>query len=726
MAIDQYSICPCGNGKKIKFCKCHDHLAEIAKIDRMIQGDQGVAALDHMNQLLKTLPSEPWLLAMKCELLLKLHETESLEETSAKFIRLQPDNALAKMYRSLVAIMRGNVEEASSLLVQAIAGSSGMLHPIFMTVVVNLIEMLMQRRQFISALMHAEMLLSIAGGAEETNDMANEIYNSLVTQEGVSILQREMPPSPPEADAQPYAERYREALALLGRYQVQQCKTKLDAIQREFGPQAPLLIAKLHCQILVVDIDGATETCLKLAKADGLVDGQQAYFEALAFELSSMKAGIAVQLEVASYTLEDDAAVETRLVSSTRLMPLKSDSIRGMFEALTREEVPPKATYLLAAPVFGDEFAEFRPRQTGQWVALVGRQTDKPPRLITLEATRGYQSDWARELREELGLTGAAREVIHTLPVSPVAFFNSSVQVDKRPSNELTNQFGEATRNLDKQHFLDFPVPLLNGGTPRTVAGKPEYKTDLLALLLFWQASGMTKLTAEDFHDLHQELGLQQPKLSSESDTFDLVGGASYFWTDLQTIEGDELLQLAQSALSRGVPSVYGLLSKQILSMKWPEESAIPADYTALCLRARASTNLEEAEQLLLQMIEKGKVLGVAIGNPVLERADMLKSLGRVEEANAFLQKSVRENPNDPVLQRFVQMMMMRMQQEQAARRDGGDMGSAILGRGPAGGGSEPSGLWTPGQSNAPEPARQPASSSGSGSGSGSGLWIPD
>jgi tetratricopeptide (TPR) repeat protein len=722
MAIDQYSICPCGNGKKIKFCKCHDHLAEISKIDRMIQGDQGVAALDHMNQLLKTLPSEPWLLAMKCELLLKLHETESLEETSAKFIRLQPDNALAKMYRSLVAIMRGNVEEAASLLVQAIAGSSGMLHPIFMTVVVNLIEMLMQRRQFISALMHAEMLLSIAGGSEETSEMANEIYNSLVTQEGVSILQREMPPSPPDADSEPYAERYREALALLGRYQVQQCKTKLDAIQREFGATAPLLIAKLHCQLLVVYIEGAAETCLKLAKTDGMVEGQQAYFEALAFELSSLKSGVAVQLEVASYVLEDDAAVEARLVSSTRLMPLKSDAIRGMFEALTREEVPPKATYLMAVPVFGETFAEFRPRQTGQWVAFVGRQTDKPPRLITLEATLGYQSNWARELREELGLANATREVIQTLPVSPVAFFNASVQVDKRPSNDLTVAFGQATRNLDRQHFLDFPVPLFNGGTPRSVAGKPEYKTDLLALLLFWQASGMTKLTAEDFIALHQELGLQQPKLSSESDTFDLVGGASYFWTDLETIEGDELLQLAQSALSRDVPTVFGVLSKQILSMKWPEESAIPADYTALCLRARASTNLEEAEQLLLQMIEKGKVLGVAVGNPILERVDMLRSLGRAEEANAFLQKSVRENPNDPVLQRFVQMMMMRMQQEQAAARGGGGVGSAMLGRGPAGA-AEPSGLWTPGQSSASEPARQSASSSGS---SGSGLWIPD
>ena len=155
---------------------------------------------------------------------------------------------------------------------------------------------------------------------------------------------------------------------------------------------------------------------------------------------------------------------------------------------------------------------------------MVGRQTDKPPRLITLEPTRGYQADWARELREELGLASATREVLHTLPISPVAFFNATLQVYKRPPNDAAEAFGIATRNLDKQNFLDFPVPLLNGGTPRTVAGQAEYKTDLLALLLYWQASGMTKLTSLDFADLHQQLGLEQPKIASDEEPIQIAG----------------------------------------------------------------------------------------------------------------------------------------------------------------------------------------------------------
>ena len=42
MALDAYSLCPGGTGKKIKFC-CPDFLPELEKIDRMIEGEQFIA-----------------------------------------------------------------------------------------------------------------------------------------------------------------------------------------------------------------------------------------------------------------------------------------------------------------------------------------------------------------------------------------------------------------------------------------------------------------------------------------------------------------------------------------------------------------------------------------------------------------------------------------------------------------------------------------------------------
>ena len=57
MAIDAYSLCPGGTGKKIKFC-CGDFLAELQKIDRMIEGEQYLACLQHIDHLMAQGPSQ--------------------------------------------------------------------------------------------------------------------------------------------------------------------------------------------------------------------------------------------------------------------------------------------------------------------------------------------------------------------------------------------------------------------------------------------------------------------------------------------------------------------------------------------------------------------------------------------------------------------------------------------------------------------------------------------
>ena len=61
MAVDPYAMCPCGSGKKLKFC-CSDLVGEIEKIHRMIEGEQPRAALRHVEQTLATHPGRASLL----------------------------------------------------------------------------------------------------------------------------------------------------------------------------------------------------------------------------------------------------------------------------------------------------------------------------------------------------------------------------------------------------------------------------------------------------------------------------------------------------------------------------------------------------------------------------------------------------------------------------------------------------------------------------------------
>ena len=704
MSLDQYSFCPCGNGKKIKFCKCNEHFQEMQVIHRMIVGEQNVAALDRINANLKTLPSEPWLLAMKSELLLQLNELEALEETTAKFIRLQPDNPLAKLYRSLVAVVRGNTEEAATLMLQAIADATEALPPMTATVALNLMEAMGQRGMILPAILHCEMLLDMGGDMVK---VASGAYDSLTSQTNANTLSRESLPSPMEYDDAPYAERLAEANALVSAYRITSAKTKLESMQREFGLQAPILQSLLYCQLMLTDVESGGSTAGKIAAIASLPEPQRIYYQALAYELAPKVSGVAIFEELCQYTIED-SEFEQRLTANKNLIPIAVDQLKGMLEALLDEEVPPKLAFVCVEPVLQEQFAELEASRSGSWLAYYGKQTDKPARLISLEPPIGSRRMILERIKKELDVGSLNRVLLEKLPSSYLSQVTASVMLRKQVAPERRLALNDATRQLVLDGFLDYPQECLNGKTPREAAGDASLKIKLAALLLHWQGSSTSSLTDDQFKQLHQQLNLQVPKLSSSQDVLDFVGGASYFWTDLSDIDPNSLIQLMQSALSRGVTSIFDSLAQRSEQMQWPEEFKVSAEYTQLNLRTRTVTDPNDAEKLLKRIVELGKQLEVPIGNAVLERVEVLNMLGRNTESRQCLEQSLRENPNDPVLLQFMQMAMMR--QQQAMRARGGEMASSQ---------AASSGLWTPGQSD------EPQQSAGGGSGGGSKLWIP-
>jgi tetratricopeptide (TPR) repeat protein len=708
-SLDQYSLCPCGNGKKIKFCKCHEHLPEMQDIYRMISGEQNVAALDRINANLKTMPSEPWLLAMKCDLLLRLGELESLEETSAKFIRLQPDNPLAKLNRAMVAIVRGNTEEGASLLLQSIADSGESIHPMTAMVGMNLIEFIGQRGSILPALLHAETLMDLEQPMQQVGMSA---YQSIVSDAQSSSLLRESVPSPLDAGDAPYAERLDEATSLIEAIRIGGAKTKLESMIREFGPQPAILQSLLHCQLILTDSESAASTCRKLTQCPDLPEYQKVYYQSLAFDLSPQSSGISLKDDLVIYTIED-SDFESKLASIKSLQPVPVDQLKEMLQMMLQEEVPPKVAYVCTDAVLQEQFAESEPLRVGTWIAFYGKQTDKPARLVALEANSGYQKKQIDSIKSELGLNSLKRELIEQLQLPFVQRINSQVMVRQRIPDERRLALSDAIKHLNTEEALDIQLECLGNHSMKEVAGKAEYRVALQAVLLSWQARNPSGFTDADFDSIHQRLQVSEPKLSPELDVFDLVGGAAYYWTDLSNIDPQSLIQLMQSSLTRGIASMYQPLIDRAQNVQWPEEIKGSAEYTLNNLKVRVCSDPNEAEKLLARIIETGKKLNVSIGSAIIERFELLTMLGRHGEARVFLESSVRENSTDPTLMRYIQSLMQ--QSEMAAR--GSALGAQGQGSISDSGAASSSGIWTP---------DGPGGSSPDSAGGGSKLWVPD
>ena len=362
-------------------------------------------------------------------------------------------------------------------------------------------------------------------------------------------------------------------------------------------------------------------------------------------------------------------------------------------------------------PVLQEQFGELDAARSGSWMAYYGRQTDKPARLISLEPPIGTRRAILENVKKDLGIGSLNRELLEKLPSSYLSQVTASIMLRKQVAPERRSALNDATRQLVLDGFLDYPQQCLSGKTPREAAGNDALKVKLAALLLHWQGSGTSALLDAQFKEIHQQLQLTVPMISASEDVFDLVGGASYFWTNLSDIDANSLIQLMQSALQRGVTSIYENLVQRSQQMQWPDEAKLSAEYTQLNLMTRTTSDPAEAESLLRRIVDAGKMLGIPIGNAVLERVEVLNMLGRSGESRQFLEQSLRENPNDPVLLQFVQMAMQRQQQAQRAR--GGRPEAAI-----SASSAPASGIWTPGQTEEPQ-------SNASGSSGGSKLWIP-
>ena len=83
MPIDPYSPCPGGTGKKIKFC-CSDLHAELDKIQRMLEGEQRAACLEHIERSKANTPDRACLLSIKAMLEAQLgNETKAEDDGHA-------------------------------------------------------------------------------------------------------------------------------------------------------------------------------------------------------------------------------------------------------------------------------------------------------------------------------------------------------------------------------------------------------------------------------------------------------------------------------------------------------------------------------------------------------------------------------------------------------------------------------------------------------------------
>ena len=716
MPIDKYQPCPCGSGKKIKFCCSADIVAELEKIQRMLDGKQMRAALEHVNHVLERHPDRPSLLSIKALLETELGDTEHAEETVKTFLEASPGSPVALAEQARLYVQEEKPLEAVAALQQAIHGADQQLPGRIYSALRDVAMALLSEGRILAARAH---LLLHASLSREDDRRSAEVLMELNSAEQVPMLLRQewrFANCPDDAD---YAEKFHEAVALMNRACWQAALTRFEELADKHGRQACI-----HRNIAILrgflgrdeDAGRSWRRYAVLVEGESMDDAVEA--EAMAQLLDAADASEAIDLLDVTLELEDlDQAMETLLAHK------RTPTVPVDLTSLASDNGPaPKAVFWLLdreMPESGKGLTlETSPGALCE-VYVFGRETDKPARL-ELSVSRKRWPQVQEALQAVCGATVAAEpelDVVDKTNVLEDALTWALHFPDDTPRETRMELQNQKRRQVNLDVWPTIAQTALDGKSPHDVQGDPKYRVRLLAAILLLELHGQQNRWQFDYDELRTKLDLPAGSVI-DPETVDLnqLSVVRYARLDAARVPTDQLATLFQYAAMMSAPMAVRNLGRELANREVTDDLLNKAAVYEIL--ARMSLDGDEA----LQWIDKAREAEVAAGGSparwLLAELSLQIEQGNGDRVQELIQRIQAKHQREPGVMQGLMNLLMRygLLDPYAAGAPGAGMPAPGV---PAAEADE-GGIWTP-----DSPASKPAESPAGGGEEKSGLWLP-
>ena len=381
VSVDLYAPCPCGSGKKIKFCKCKDSVHEMDQVLQMVEGGQVVPAMDRMKAILEKDPQAAWVLAIRGRLLMDLREYDSLAENADRFISLQPNNPTALAQRGAAKIFAGDVDEATESLLQALTESGQSVDSFVLDIASVLAYTLFRGGNYLSARVYAT--LAMVADGYEGGQTALQVLRGMNSSPQISLYLKGIPDPPPRPDGVEWAERFDEAATLLRSNQVLTAQSKFESLRRTAQGQPAVIGGLLTCAIWRGDVDQQASLLEQMADCETLSDDDRMRYRVMSLVVQPGAKPIADDVPTLTADITSADELVMAMTADDRCVQLPNE-LTQQFRA-KEDDVPPKAVFEFGdrpKPMITDGLPPTDQIPMAIGVGLVyGKQTDREARL---------------------------------------------------------------------------------------------------------------------------------------------------------------------------------------------------------------------------------------------------------------------------------------------------------------------------------------------------------
>ena len=646
MPFDRYMPCPCGTGKKVKFC-CEDLLGELEAIQKMLEGEQRLACLEYIDKLRQTHPDRACLLAIKTLLHYEMQQAEGFEQTLKEFEEKHPKNPIAAAERAIQLAEVEDVRGAVIKLQQALATVVDQM-PIRVYEAIGMVgRALLAAGNVLAARAHLLLQASI-GGAEDPRAMS--LLAPLIRSPEVPLLLRD---EQPLLDANGEAPEVQTAVALAAKGRWLESADQLAGLAAQSAKDriSPVVAGNLAIlQSWLARVEEAADSWQTYANLDSLDLDQAIEAEAIS-QLTDPRAEYPT-VALVCHTLEiGDADTLAARITAHNQTEVMSDSPPSPLQE--EGQPPPRLAFLLLDKEMPDSGAglalEALPRVLGQGY-LFGRETDRNARLefvlyrdAQTESTLSLLSTIAEE---DLQADGDEQILSEVPDVERKMATQTRVPPDT-PVEDRERLSREKQREAIFEIWPDLPQPALAGKTPKQIAAEDGVSRSLQAAVLVLETSQGTAGENVDFNQLRKDLNLPiPPPISPEEIDPDRVPMVRMHRVSVEPMSDTWLLHAYRRAAMLAASTVLARLAPVVIERDSLEGKVDKAE--ACGLLAGGSPTSEEAITWLAKAREWAGRTKESPARWLLAELDLRLRRGEATQAQQLLQTIQTNHMREP------------------------------------------------------------------------------
>ena len=702
MAIDPYSICPGGTGKKIKFC-CPDLVNELDKIQRMLSADQRQACLDYIAQVEVKCSGRACLQTAKVLVQASLGQSAEARQAADALLQAQPDNPVALASFAMTLVDQEGPVAAIKPLQQALAAISDYVPEQVCQALELVASALLADNKPLAGLAHGLLLLQI----NPQYRPAMELVVQAQLMPDIALPLRDGRPLDACPPTVAWKAEFDEAVRFADQGRWLAAAERLASLS-ERQPAAPAVWRNLGVlwAYLAENERAADALATYASLAVPLDDAVEA--EMLAQSLDPRVTDVTIDRVRAPYAVSDFEAVAAQLASTPQAVAVPPGAVAWN----DPDQPPPRSVFALldrAMPGGGASLTIDNTPETLAELLLFGRQTDREPRLEILAfrhqleaataALRGVVGQWLGAAEPEVDAGG-------------IAAIDASLLVRLRLPPDTPNETAAAVRAQAVERALlerwpAAPHPALGGAAPQQAAGDPARQVKVLAAIALLELDTQAEF---DFNLLRSRLGLPLPQpVDAHKWAVDHVPLVRLHRLDLATLSDEALAEAyRRAAYLRHQPALRRFAEE--LVRRPGADGAMRAD--AHCVLA----SVEKDPQALFDHLAEARRLFTAAGKSVaavdLQEFSHRFQRGEMAEAERLMRHiATAHNRDQAAMERFAQLLYAFGLIDEYGRpvRLGAPAEPAeLVGAGPA---AEAGKIWTPGGEAGP--------------GKKSALWVP-